>query len=96
MTSKDDTEARDMYYDAINVSGWGQNCRVARFLKAALGCCSEDHMQNYSLVHTHFHQALEKHIFKKTSTGLTYITDLRNGRPDGKMQHLVSAEFSMQ
>ena len=23
MTSKGDTEARDMYYDAINVSGWG-------------------------------------------------------------------------
>ena len=52
MTSKDDVQARDMFYDALG--------------------------------------ALEKHLVKKTVNQITYVTDVKNGRPDGKMQHLVS------
>ena len=52
MTSKQDIEGRDMFYDAL--------------------------------------AAIERHMIKRTSTGLVYLTDLKNGRPDNKMQHLVS------
>ena len=52
MTSKDDVQARDMFYDALG--------------------------------------ALEKHLVKQTVNQITYVTDVKNGRPDGKMQHLVS------
>lgn len=31
-----------------------------------------------------------KSLVKRTSNGLTYITDMKNGKPDSKMQHLVS------
>ena len=31
-----------------------------------------------------------KHLVKHTSSGLTFITDMKNGRADSKMQHLVS------
>ena len=34
--------------------------------------------------------AIMKHLVKHTSSGLTYITDMKNGRADTKMQHLVS------
>ena len=34
--------------------------------------------------------AIMNKLVKHTSTGLTYITDMKNGRPDSKMQHLVS------
>ena len=52
MTSKQDTEARDMYYESLS--------------------------------------AIIKSLVKTTSKGLVYITDVKNGRPDNKMQHLVS------
>jgi len=32
---------------------------------------------------------MEKHLFHKTSSGLTIITDMKNGRADLKMQHLT-------
>lgn len=35
-------------------------------------------------------EALEKHLLKRTSDGTLFITDVKNGRPDNKMQHLVS------
>ena len=50
MTSKEDTEARDMYYEAM--------------------------------------EALERHLVRKAGP-LTYLSDLKNGRPDSRMQHLV-------
>ena len=31
-----------------------------------------------------------KSLVKHTSNGITYITDMKNGKPDSKMQHLVS------
>jgi len=34
--------------------------------------------------------ALEKHLLKRTQDGMLYINDVKNGRPDFKMQHLVS------
>lgn len=37
--------------------------------------------------------ALAKHLVKTTSNGLTYLTDLKNGKPDHKMQHLVINVF---
>lgn len=50
VTSKEDTEARDMYYEAM--------------------------------------EALERHLVRKAGP-LTYLSDLKNGRPDSRMQHLA-------
>ena len=33
--------------------------------------------------------ALQHKLIQRTSTGLLMVTDLKNGRSDGKMQHLV-------
>ena len=33
--------------------------------------------------------AIDKNLVKRTSGGMLYITDMKNGRSDGKMQHLV-------
>ena len=33
---------------------------------------------------------ITKSLVKHTSSGLTYITDMKNGKADSKMQHLVS------
>ena len=35
-------------------------------------------------------EALGKHLLKRTQDGMLYINDVKNGRPDFKMQHLVS------
>lgn len=51
MTSKDDVEAKDMYYEAI--------------------------------------EAIDHNLVKRTDGGMMYITDVKNGKSDGKMQHLV-------
>lgn len=34
--------------------------------------------------------AIMNKLVRHTPNGLTYITDMKNGRPDSKMQHLVS------
>ena len=34
--------------------------------------------------------AIDSNLVKKTNDGMMYITDMKNGRSDGKMQHLVS------
>ena len=51
ITSKEDVDGRDMYYEAID--------------------------------------AIDKNLVKRTSAGMLYITDMKNGKSDGKMQHLV-------
>lgn len=56
MTSKDDVEARDMYYAAI--------------------------------------AAIEKKLIRHNSDGTIFVIDYKNGRPDNKMQHLVSDPVS--
>ena len=33
--------------------------------------------------------AIDKNLVKRTNSGMMYITDMKNGRSDGKMQHLV-------
>ena len=38
--------------------------------------------------------SIDKHLVKRTSNGLIYLTDLKNGKPDNKMQHLVSSLLS--
>lgn len=38
--------------------------------------------------------AIEKQLLRRTSDGTLFITDLKNGRPDMKMQHLVSERLS--
>ena len=57
MTSKEDVDGRDMYYEAID--------------------------------------AIDKNLVKRTNDGMLYLTDLKNGRPDGKMQHLVRVYVGM-
>ena len=87
MTSKADTEARDMYYDAINVSSSDKN--------TSSSFCSSLSSSLF-LVPPHFlpsslsPQAMEKQLFQKTSSGLTLVADVKSGRQDNKMQHLVS------
>ena len=34
--------------------------------------------------------AMDRHLVRRTGDGTVYLTDLKNGRPDNKMQHLVS------
>ena len=34
--------------------------------------------------------AISQQLVKRTGDGTVYLTDLKNGRPDNKMQHLVS------
>jgi mannosyl-oligosaccharide alpha-1,2-mannosidase len=51
MTSKQDVDGRDMYYEAVD--------------------------------------AIDKNLVKRTNSGMMYITDMKNGRSDGKMQHLT-------
>ena len=34
--------------------------------------------------------AIDHNLVKRTNEGMVYITDMKNGKSDGKMQHLVS------
>ena len=34
--------------------------------------------------------AIDRNLVKRTNGGMLYITDMKNGKSDGKMQHLVS------
>ena len=34
--------------------------------------------------------AIDHQLVKRTGDNVVYLTDLKNGRPDNKMQHLVS------
>ena len=34
--------------------------------------------------------AVDSHLLRRTKNNVAYLTDLKNGKPDNKMQHLVS------
>ena len=88
MTSKTDTEGRDMYYDAVNVSSSDEKCFFQLLLSLLLS--SPFLLPPHFLPSSLSPQAMEKQLFQKTSSGLTLVADVKNGRQDNKMQHLVS------
>ena len=89
MTSKADTEARDMYYDAVNVSSSDKK-RFFQLLFLSLLLSSPFLIPPHFLPSSLSPQAMEKQLFQKTSSGLTLVADVKSGRQDNKMQHLVS------
>ena len=93
MTSKADTEARDMYYDAITVSG--SDCRLLLLPSSVPPSPPLPFLPPpYFLPPSLSLQAMEKQLFQKTGSGLTLVADVKSGRQDNKMQHLVSNKLS--
>lgn len=94
-TSKADTEARDMYYAAIDVSvlGFGlgsvwKEHTCALYIYIYIFGCWCGQFQRKLFTHWYLQAILNK-LVRKSSHGLTMLVDLRNGMMDGKMQHLV-------
>lgn len=79
MSDKTDTEARKTYDDAIEV----------RLIIKKIYHCKH---RNLTSTHSPFglyYKAIERHLIRKSSSGLTFIGEWKNGHLERKMGHLT-------
>lgn len=79
MSDKTDTEARKTYDDAIEVKPIAKNKRCS--CRCLISPCSPFFVLNY--------KAIERHLIRKSSSGLTFIGEWKNGHLERKMGHLT-------
>lgn len=79
MSDKTDTEARKTYDDAIEVRP------VARNKHSQCGILSSSRSSFFFP----YYKAIERHLIRKSSSGLTFIGEWKNGHLERKMGHLT-------